>query len=135
MNIKSLGIIAIGIGGVYGFQQVDKAMYYEQTQAVLKSVEFECTVENSKRHLEYKSTGKKAYMDCDLAKGAAKHHGYKENDIRLHANLEYSWVSPADGSTQMKEHRTRVHSRSEYQMGQTIQIYAHKEDPSKTYFK
>ncbi len=135
MNLKSIGIIVVGVGGVYGFQQMDKALYYEQTPAVVKSVNFECTVENSKGYLEYKSTGEKAYMDCDLAKEAAKLHGYKKKDIRLHANLEYSWVSPADGSTQKKEHRTRVYSRTEYQKGQTIQIYAHKEEPSKIYFK
>jgi len=136
MNLKTIGILALGFGGVYGFQQTDKALNYIETTATVDTIKYECTVENYKGdHLEHKSTGKKAYMDCDLAKLAAAQHGFKESDIDLHANLEYSWTSPADGSTQHKTHRTRVDNREEYSRGKTFNIYAHKEDASKSYFK
>jgi len=135
MGFKLYGIIALGLAGAYTAQQANKSMNYIETSATIKSVDFECTVEAYKRKLVNKETNKLAYMDCDLAKYAAEHHGYSKSSVKTHANLTYNWVSPADGSSQSKTHRTKVSDKNDYWQGQKINIFAHKSEPSKNYFK
>jgi len=130
-NTLVIGFVAVGMVGV----QADRNLNYVDAEAVINSVTYECTVEKGKRYLEHKSTKEKAYMDCTLAKIVAPQFDYSEKDVKYHANLDYSWTSPVDGTVQTISKRKNARNEETYKKGQIIMVGAHKKDALKSYIK
>jgi hypothetical protein len=106
-------------------------MNYIPTEAIVTSVEIDCSVENSRGKIVEKKTDKKAYMDCEMAPLAAAEFGYDESDIKKRIQFKYKFKSPVDGSLQFGSY-TGTGKETAYKNGTKFEVYAHKETPEKS---
>jgi len=131
MGIKTFGIIGVVAAGAYGVSEADKSMNYIETSAIVNEIAVDCYVKSSSGKLESKSTGKLAYMDCDLAPYIAEAKGMSKNDVKKRAVVTFRYRSPVDNTRQTGEH-TISNYKDNYDPGREFKIFAHKEKPKKT---
>ena len=126
--VGGLGVLVVG---TMAFQANDLEKNYLKVDATIKEVKIDCYVENARSKIVEKETDDIAYMDCALAPFAAEKYGYRESDIHKRAQVVYQYKSPVDRNFYRGEF-TRKDDVEAYAKGATINIFAHKEDPSKS---
>jgi hypothetical protein len=131
-RMKIIGAVFGVFGLVVAADYADRSANYEQTDARLVSVKFDCYVEGGRKKVVEKSSGEMAYMDCGLAPFAAEQFGHSKDDIKRRATLRYVYRSPVDG-TQQSGLFTHMNA-PKYSVGQRVTIYAHTSTPDKSRF-
>ena len=132
IQLKVYGVMALGIGGMVAFSELDKSMNYVETDAYISRIDVDCFIKDSDSQVVEKSTNELAYMDCDIAPVIAPMHGHDESDIQYRYQLEYSYKAPVDRSRQKDTYTTTSHQEDKYKKNMNIKIFAHKEEPGKS---
>ncbi len=132
LQLKVYGAMALGIGGMVAFSELDKGMNYVETNAYVSELAVDCFIKNSDSQVVNKTTNEMAYMDCALAPLIAPQYGHDNSDIQYRYQLEYTYKSPVDGTKHSKRHTTTDYQEGKFKRNMDISIFAHKNEPNKS---
>jgi len=129
-RLMGLGIVAVGFGAFYAFDQYDKKTNYTPVQARLSKVE-------ELSYMEQKvgrTTTISDVVSCDVAQYAVKNHPkWQGFTVKSQIKLEYDYVSPADSRTHSgKRTISAWPDGRKLSRGELFPVRASKSDPDKS---
>lgn len=129
-RVMGLGIVAIGVGGFYVFDQYDKKANYVPVQARVSKAEELCYMEKKVG----RTTTTSDVLACDVAQYAVKNHPkWQGFTVKSKISLEYEYVSPVDNRTHSgKRMMSAWPEGRKLNRGELFQIRASKKNPEKT---
>lgn len=132
-NAGILGLVGVVGGGAMYSQSSDLEKNYQPTEAVITSASVDCFVKNSDGQLENKTTGKLAYMDCDVAPLIAVNFDYDSSDIQQRVKAVYVFQSPVDGKEYEGEFTREGYEKAKaLPVGKTVPVFASKTKPAES---
>lgn len=129
-RLMGLGVLAVGVGGFYVFDQYDKRVNYAPAQARISKVEELCYMEKKAG----RTTTTSDVLSCDVAQYAVKNHPkWQGFTVKSQIRLEYEYVSPVDNRTHSgKRTMSAWPEGRKLNRGEVFQIRASKKDPDKS---
>jgi hypothetical protein len=129
-RLMGLGVVAVGIGAFYVFDQYDKRANYTPVQARISKVDELCYMEKKVG----RTTTTSDVVSCDIAHYAVSRHPKWEGfDVKSKISLEYEYVSPVDNRTHSgKRSLSEWPDGKRLNRGELFQIRASKSNPDKS---
>lgn len=129
-RLMGLGVLAIGLGGFYAFDQYDKRANYAPAQARISKVEELCYMEKEVG----RTTTTSDVLGCEIAQYAVKNHPkWNGFTVKSKISVEYEYISPVDNRTHSgKRTMSAWPDGRKLNRGELFQIRASKIDPNKS---
>jgi hypothetical protein len=133
MNLKAIGIVAVGVVGFSVYDEFDKRSSYLPVGATVTTISQQCYMEKKERGVLTKTTSTSGMLSCDIAELLIREHPkWQGYSVRQKIEVAFTYVSPVDNAPHSSTLQlTAFPDGQPWREGQQVRLLASKTNSQK----